>query len=172
MWIKATVVADPLHHERHMRDYWLAAGLVLAFACNVGLIGLFLLWSDPAGRTGEEPMGPSRRVFVLPVYLATSGNIALIASCIEITRSQLTGLAWYFLCPPSIIMQLCTVPMRSIGSSPIAGYVGTALFYLFYYLSFFYPLYRRRYGTMLVLGGIHVGLGLVLLGVVAALHAH
>ena len=117
-------------------------------------------------------MGSSRRVFGLPVYLATSANVALIASCVEITRSQLTGLAWYFLCPPSIIMQVCAVPMRSIGNSPITGYVGTALFYLFYYLGFFYPLYRRRYGTMLVLGGIHVGMGLLLLGVVAALHAH
>jgi len=34
MWVKATYVADPLHHERLMHSYWLLAGLILACACR------------------------------------------------------------------------------------------------------------------------------------------
>lgn len=172
MWVKATLVADPLHHARRMRSYWLLAGLILACACNVFLIGLFLLRSDPADRTGGVTTGRSRRVFALPVYLVTSVTIGLLASHAEITRSHVTGLAWYFLCPPSIIMQFFSGPVKSIGSHPMTGCAVTILLYMLYYAGFFYPLYRRRYTTMRVLAGIHLVVGFVLLGVVGVLHAH
>ena len=172
MWVKATLVADPLHHERRMRSYWLLAGLILACACNVFLVGLFLLRSGSADRSPGVTTGPSRRVFALPVYLVTSVNIGLLASYAEITRSHVMGLAWYFLCPPSIIMQFFSGPMKSIGGNPATGYTATVLFYVLYYVAFFYSLYRRRYVVLGVLAGIHLVLGCVLLSVVAMLHAH
>ena len=172
MWTKATLVADPLHHARRVRSYWLVAGIISACACNVFLIGLFVVRADTAQRPGGATTGHPRRVFGLPVYLTTVLSVGLLASHAEITRSHITGLAWYFLCPPSILMQFFWGPMKSIGGSALSGYTVTVLFFLLYYAGFFYPLYRRRYTTMRFLGGIHLVMGFVLLALVGALHAH
>jgi hypothetical protein len=172
IWTKAALVADPLHHARRMRHYWLAAGVIWACACNVFLIGLFVLRADTAQRTVGAATGHPRRVFGLPAYLTTMISVGLLASHAEITRSDITGLAWYFLCPPSILMQFFWGPMRSIGGSAMSGGMVTILFFLVYYAVFFYPLYRRRYRAMRVLGGIHLVMGFALLALVGALHAH
>jgi len=95
LWIKAAFVADPLHHASGVRSYWLLAGVLLACAGNVFLLGLFLCRANGLDRTGGTTSDQPRRVFALPVYLVTSVNVGLLASHAEITRSDVTGLAWY-----------------------------------------------------------------------------
>ena len=76
------------------------------------------------------------------------------------------------MCLPSVIMGMVARPMKSIGGSPITGYSVTVLFYMLYYICLLHPLYRRRYAVVLVLVGSHLGMGFLLLAVVAVLHSH
>jgi len=165
MWVKDTFAADPMHHERRMRPYWLLAGLVVMLACNMFLAGVFLVQSSRSngGRTGKT------RVLALALYLAGSVNVGLFAAFLEITGFHPAGLLWPFVCQPSIIIRLFIGPMTAVSTNPVIAYTVIVLFYVIYYVCFFYPLFKRQYATMRILGAINLVLGFLILVVVTAL---
>jgi len=168
MWVKAAYPADPLRHAQRIRPYWMFSGLVVMLACNMFLAGVYLLQlsRESGGRMGKT------RVLAPVLYLTGSVNIGLLAAFLEITRFQPAFLLKLFICLPTVILGMFAGPMASFisSNSPIA-YTVIILFYVIFYLCFFYPLYKRKYAFMGILGAIILGIGFLIFIVVMSLHS-